>query len=187
MAINIFKVSHLGNTPMDRLLHLLRLIPLLVCIFAISGCGESSETFYLYGPTKMCIAAKNQAECKRVKLYDKVELKVFPDRQEVGFSQAAIGLDASNTLFKRLENCKVVSDASFSCDGLTRSEGVFTDTSVFGSKLVSRSYWAYWYSLIRSDTGANRSTVQWWSDNHHWLTVVIFVFLILSLLGMATQ
>ncbi len=116
MAINVLKISQLGNTPMDRLLHLLHLIPLLVCIFAISGCAESPETFYLYGPTKKCVA-KNPAECKQVKLYDKVELKVFLDRQEVGFSQAAIGLDASNTIFKRLGNCKVVSDASFSCDG----------------------------------------------------------------------
>ncbi len=153
---------------MDRLLHRLRLIPLLVYIFAISGCRESSETFYLYGPTKKCIATKNPAKCKRVKLYDKVELKVFPDRQEVYFSQVAIGLDASNTLFKRLENCKVVSDASFSCEGLTRSGNVFIDTSVFGSKLVSRSDWAYWYSLIHGDKSVNRNTVQWWSDNHHW-------------------
>ena len=146
-------------------LNLLRLLVLCAAALIVSGCGDSSELFYLYGPTKMC-AAQNKEKCQLVKPYDKVELKVFPERQEVSFSQAAIGLDASNTVFKRLENCKVVSDASFSCDGLTRSDGVFTDSSVFGSKVVSRSYLAYLFSFIDTEKGINRSTIQWWSDNH---------------------
>ncbi len=136
--------------------------------------------------TKMC-AAQNKEKCQLVKPYDKVELKVIPERQEVSFSQAAIGLDASNTVFKRLENCKVVSDASFSCDGLTRSDGVFTDSSVFGSKVVSRSYLAYLFSFIDTEKGINRSTIQWWSDNHRWLTPVIICILMLFLLGLMSS
>lgn len=161
---------------------------LLLCALALLlfGCSESPETLYLYGPTKHCVM-KAVANCDRIKPYDILELKVFPERQEVSFSQAAIGLDSSNTIFKRLENCKVVSEDSFSCDGLTRSDGVFTDSKVFGSRVMSRSYWVYWFSLIDTEKGQKQSTVKWWSDNHRWLTVVIVIFFILLLLGMGSQ
>jgi hypothetical protein len=178
--------SWVQTAAMHIWLNLLRLAVLCAATFVVSGCGDSPELLYLYGPTKKC-AAQDKEKCQLVKPYDKVELKVFPERQEVSFSQAAIGLDASNTIFKRLDNCKVVSDASFSCAGLTRSDGLFTDSTVFGSKFVSRSYWAYWFSFIKTDEGSKRSTIQWWSDNHRWLTPVIIVILILFPLGLMSN
>lgn len=160
----------------------MRILFLCTVALLLVGCDDSPERLYLYGPTKHCVA-KGPTECKHIKPYDVLDLKVLAERQEVSFSQAAIGLDASNTIFKRLESCKVLSGKSFSCDGLTRSDGVFTDTSIFGKKLVSRSNWVYWYSYVSEEKGLPSSTVQWWNDNHGWVSIVIPILIFFGLIG----
>jgi hypothetical protein len=161
----------------------MRLLFLSAMALLLVGCNDSPERLYLYGPTKQCIA-KGVSECKRIKPYDALDIKVLVDRQEVSFSQAAINLDAKNTIFRRLENCKVLSSLSFSCDGLTRTDGVFTDASVFGAKQISRSYWAYWFSYFSEQRGSDSITIQWWNDNHGWISMVVPSLIIFGLIGL---
>lgn len=121
------------------------LLFITLAVLLLTGCEENKPVeLYLYGPTKSCLAKNLIAtKCKSVNVYDKVNLSVNNQSQEVTFVREAIGLDASNIVFKKLENCKVVDVNNFSCDGLSRSSSVFLEKQEFGNLLVSRSKLLY--------------------------------------------
>lgn len=112
-----------------------------MCVTLLAGCENNKPVeLYLYGPSKTCLANNLFAsKCKSLDIYDSVNLSVNNQSQEVTFVRAAVGLDESNIIFKKLKNCKVVDVNNFSCDGLSRSSSNFLDKTEFGNLLVSRS------------------------------------------------
>jgi len=158
---------------------------IMLLAIILSGCQDGTTTVYLFGPAKSCFTSGKLADCNRLRVYDKVDIKVLVERQEVSYVQAAHGLDASNTVFKRLENCKVVSADSFSCDGLVKSNGAFTDTKAFGQLFVSQSYWTYLFSSYGTKkSGQDREMLRFFSDHDTGVTIGIVVIGLLALLGM---
>lgn len=81
------------------------------------------------------------------------------ERQEISYVRSAVGLDASNVIFRKLEGCKVVSKEYFSCDDLVVVDGEFSKGGAFNGLLVSSSYLAYVYSNYTGQSIA-RSTIE---------------------------
>ena len=63
----------------------------------LTGCGDAPISIYLYGPHKSCFPAKDGAACNVLKPYDKVDIKLLVERQEVSFVRRGLDLDESNT------------------------------------------------------------------------------------------
>ena len=152
----------------------------VLLVISLAGCEERSVTIYSFGPANSCFPTTEPEKCHAVKAYDKVEIKVLGDRQEVTYVQKGLGLDESNTVFRRLENCKIIDRDTFSCDGLIRIDGQFVDTKVFGALMVSRSYWIFAYSHYFGSAVVPREAVQRFDEFDSWITsVIVFGALIL--------
>jgi hypothetical protein len=163
-----------------------RMCVLLLLIMTASGCSDRPVSFYAFGPAKSCFPISDRFKCDKLKVYDKVELRVSGDTQEVVFVQRAIGLDDSNTVFKKLSGCKVVSRDTFSCEGLVQADGRFTETKVFPGLTISRSFWPGLTSQYLGLTIRQR-TVQFFHKHHDWLDPILSVIAFLMVLGVLTS
>lgn len=163
----------------------LRFLLLISFIVGLSGCWDRPVTLYLFGPAKSCFDKGQRGECLNLKVYDKVELKVFPDKQEVVYIKKGLGLDDSNTVFRKLENCKVIDRENFSCDGLVRTNGGFTNSQSFGDLKVSTSYWTFAFSYY-TGSQIKRGPLEFFHNQDSWLhpvIIILAIFLILGILG----
>jgi hypothetical protein len=154
-------------------------------IVALTGCSNRPITLYLFGPAKSCFYEGRKAQCQSLKVYDQIELKASPEKQEVIYLRKGLGLDESNTVFRKLDNCKVVDRDNFSCEGLTRTNGGFTNSKSFGDLTVSTSYFTYAFSYY-TGSEINRATVDFFHKNDSWINpavIVLAIVVILCLLG----
>jgi hypothetical protein len=141
---------------------LLRLLVLVAIALLVAGCAEQTRSsvlkVYLFGPDGSCFASEDaQKACDRLKAYDRVELRVTPERNEVAYVRTAVGLDDGNVVFRNLSGCTVVSRDEFGCPGLVYSDGRFIDARAFRGLVVSRSRLAYlasarWGASFARDT-----------------------------------
>ncbi len=159
---------------------------LLLLLATLIGCTERTIDVYLYGANNSCFPAKNNLTCDRLKIYDTVDLKILLERQEVTYVQKGLWLDDSNAVFRKLNDCKVIDRGNFSCDGLVRIDGQFTNTSVFKTLFVSTTYLpSAWSRYLH--TPISRRTLEFWERNSGWLTALIIVFALFALLGITSR
>lgn len=152
---------------------------LFVLVAAIAGCGDRHIDLYLYGAANSCFPMEGY-RCNRLKLYDKVDLMLFVEKQQVSYVQTGVRLDEGNTVFRRLDNCKVIDHKNFSCKGLVRIDERFTDTSVFNNLHVSRASLPYWYSYYLSQP-IRRSTLSFFERFESWIWPIAIVLVIFAL------
>ena len=155
---------------------------LLLVVIGLAGCEDRRVDIYLFGPAKSCFPTTDKSKCDKLMVYDKIEIKVLGDRQEVAYVQKGLRLDASNTIFRRLESCNIIDRDTFSCDGLVRTDGQFVDTKVFGDLVVSASYWTFAYSQYLKKY-VKRDWVRFFHDNDSRTTAaMVVIFLVLMVL-----
>lgn len=180
-SIGIFsKITNLSSPPAGHIL-----FPIL---FLLTGCENRSIDTYLYGPAQSCYMDTPFASvenCKYLRVYDKLVIQASTERQEVVYMMKGLGLDESNSVFGKLDNCKVIDRDNFSCDGLIRIDRRFVNTDVFAGKMISNSYSGYLIShFVQSNL--KKAVLEFLDNNDTWIAMVaIFVstFLILGLLG----
>lgn len=164
-----------------RSMRTLDVLILFLVVIGLAGCEDRRVDVYLFGPAKSCFPTTDKSKCDNLMVYDKVEIKVRGDRQEVAYVQKGLRLDASNTIFRRLENCNIIDRNTFSCNGLVRTDGQFVDTKVFGNLVVSESYWTFAYSEY-FDQYVKRDWVRFFHDNDLWITVAMTVVAVIVFL-----
>ena len=164
----------------------LDILILLLLVIGVAGCEQRRLDIYLFGPAKSCFPMMERSKCDKLIVYDKVEMTLSADRQEVVYVQKGLRLDESNTIFRRLENCKVVDRDTFSCGGLVRTNRQFVDSKVFGDLVVSESYWTFAYSHYL-ERYVTRGRVQFFHDNDSWLPLAVGVFILLALTGLVSE
>jgi len=152
----------------------LKLAVLLGLVVLLGGCSDRPLDFYLFGAAQSCFPNKDSATCDKLKVYDKVTLKVLVEAQEVTYVQAGLGLDESNTVFHRLQDCKVIDRDNFACDGIVRTDGHISKTAIFGGRVASESYWPYAYSHYLSQP-IGRRALGFWAKYGAWIVGVLVV------------
>lgn len=154
---------------------LLALLVVPVCALLLTGCWDRPFDIYLFGASSSCFpASKTSTTCQTLKIYDKVTIAVNADRQEVTYIRTGIGLDESNVVFKRLENCKVIDSENFSCTGLSSVGGKLADTTVFKDLFITSNYLSYAASrYLRKDIG--RGTLEFLGKHDGWLTPLMVI------------
>ena len=155
---------------------------LLLILIGLAGCAERPTNVYLFGLAKSCFTKSEGSKCPTLKIYDRVQIKVYGEKQEVIYLREALKLDESNTIYKKLNNCKVIDRDNFACEELARTNGDFTETKAFDDLAISTSYLTYAYSWYL-DSNISRRYVRFFHDNDAWLPGVLIVFGIFMLLG----
>lgn len=161
---------------------------LLVATLFLSGCEERSANLFLYGPAKPCYAKtlfSSVKTCNKLTVYDRLTLHVNRDRQEVVYLQQGLGLDESNSLFKKLENCTVVDKDNFSCAGLARIEGQFLLTEVFGDRAISSSHLGYAYSY-RLNSSIKKNVLEILDDYNSWVAFIAIMLALFFMLALVS-
>jgi hypothetical protein len=127
--------------------YLIRVLLLLEIPVILGGCSDQTLTTYLYSPNLACyqkVSLKPKIDqCDELRVTDKVTLQINPERQAVTYSLKGLRLSKENSIFGSLENCKVVDNKNFSCDGLKEVDGIFTIQTFFGEKIISSPSWLY--------------------------------------------
>ncbi len=155
----------------------------LIC----TGCDDRRIDAYLFGPAEICYRqtlSPSVASCQHLKTYDKVVIKTNAGNHEVVYLLNGIGLDLSNTVFNRLDSCKVVDRDNFACDGLERIDGKFVLTDIFPGKRISNSYPVYVVSHLPISS-FKKDILDFFDTNDSWINIIagtiIFLILISSL------
>ena len=153
---------------------------LLFIVLILTGCEGRSLDAYLYGPAKSCYrntVFASVKDCDDLKVYDTVVIQANGDRQEVVYLMKGLGLDESNSIFRRLDNCKVINRDNFWCDGLVRIDRRFANTEAFGDKVISSSYPAYLTSnFVKSSI--RKGTLEFLDSNDSWINIVAIIILL---------
>jgi hypothetical protein len=156
-------------------------------VIALPGCTDQNLTVYLYSPDLNCyqhVSLRPKIDqCSSFKVTDKLTLQINPERQEVTYSLKGLRLSKENSIFGSLENCKVVDNKNFSCDGLTEVDGIFTKQTFFGEKLISYPAWIYFISN-NSNIGINKKQIELANQYEYLIdagaTIVFLIFVTLS-------
>jgi hypothetical protein len=158
---------------------------LMFVALLLSACGDKGETAYLYGPAKSCYrnaSISSARNCNTLSPYDRLLFQVNREGQSVTFLQQGLKLDETNTIFRNLENCSVIDEENFSCDGLKQIDKEFVNTEVFGDKVISISYWGYLYSSYSN--GITKETLGILNNYNSWIKWGVAIFGVLILLGL---
>ena len=175
-------ISHRGQMMRRLSLCFLTLLTLSGCFF------EDKEEGYLFGPAKRCFEStlewnsSSLDSCSAVEAYDRIQILASKSRQEVAISIAELALDTNNVKFITLKECTVIDAENYSCPGLVRSSGTFTDTKAFGAKRYSPSFFAYAWSHYGKKT-LSKGALEFLSDYDTPLTVVASILALVALIG----
>ena len=96
-----------------------------------------------------------------------------------------VGLDETNIIFKKINNCVVVDINNFSCENFVSVNGKITNSKSLGNKIVSSVYWLF-EPLSLINRGLNKSVIKFVDNNNSWLSVIgcfLILGFIFSLLG----
>jgi hypothetical protein len=159
-----------------------------VVIFAASlltGCIDAASEYYTFGYHNGCYSKEKINLCSSYKAYDEIKVSVSIEGQAVSVVQKAYDLDASNTIFRRLENCKVIDKKNFSCDGLTIASGKLTSNEIFAGKLITSS----WVLSLTSyfNMPVEKSILLLFIDYPNLINFGILIFLLLFFLGLTSR
>jgi hypothetical protein len=161
----------------------LRFLFLLVFGASLTACTQEPIDVYLFGPSPSCLKANDRSKCRRLTLYEEVEVSAFKERQEVVYVRTGVASKtSSSSVFGSLQQCKVVDKDNFSCDGLVRRGGEFVETGMFGDLFASESYWTFAYANILG-AELERSTIQLFHNHRTAITAVLVVAIIVTVIA----
>ena len=162
-----------------------RVILILTLLLLLTGCEESVNTFYTYGLDNSCYKNNNIEKCLIYKPYDVLKVSVNKQNQEISYQLMGVGLDETNIIFKKINNCVVVDINNFSCENFVSVNGKITNSKSLGNKIVSSVYWLF-EPLSLINRGLNKSVIKFVDNNNSWLSVIgcfLILGFIFSLLG----
>lgn len=152
----------------------------LLMFFMLSGCSSTTTDFYLYGLGNSCFNGKVDQSCTKIKAYDKVKLSISVENQTVTFVKSAYNLDATNVVFKNLENCIVVDVHNFSCDGFSKAAGKFLNTDIVKPRIVTESYLLSLSSFF--DIELEVKFFKFINNNQYLISVGLFLLIFVTLI-----
>ncbi len=161
-----------------------RMFYLIVLVSTLPACSLNGFTLYLFGPAKSCYSDKSTTsplKCDTLRVTDKVNVQMLTEKQEVVFVREGLRLNERNTVFRRLENCKIIDKINFECSGLARKNGRITDSTAMGTAVISESYWTFAFSAYLN-AGISRDIVTFFDNNDSWINVVV-VIIAISMFG----
>ena len=162
---------------------MIRLTLILSFLFLLVGCEESVNTFYTFGLDNSCYKYNDLNKCTTYKPYDTLKVSVNKQNREVTYQLSAVGLDDSNTIFKKLNDCDVVDVNNFSCESFVSINGKITNSKVLGNKVISNIYWLF-EPLSLIDRGIDKSIIEFVNNNNSWLTALGFFLILVALFAL---
>ena len=164
----------------DRLIFLVLLV---VTTGALAGCngitfgGEGAETLNSYREVGQChgqyvgerFTPDKKIDICYALLVSSVELRVFGESQTVTFFEEDLGnnsrhLEFIQTRVTALPNCKVVDTYDFACEGLSRGQGLFTNTEAVQSRRLSTKWGARVVAAMNSGW-IKEDTLSFWESS----------------------
>ena len=161
----------------------IKTIYLLISVFLLTGCEETTRAFYSFGPNNSCYVQKNVDTCSSYKPYDTVNISINKQNNEVTYQLVGVGLDDSNTVIEKLTDCNIVDVKNFSCKDLISTDGKITNGKVLGNRVFSSVWWfskpLFWVGKI----SIKKSTIQF-VENNEWVSDGVILFFILMFIGL---
>ena len=162
--------------------NLFKLLSVILFVLTLTGCEETTRTFYSFGPNNSCYVQKKVDTCSSYKPYDTVNISINKQNNEVTYQLVGVGLDDSNTVIEKLTDCNIVDVKNFSCKDLVSTDGKITNGKVLGNRVFSSVWWFSKPLFSVGKIGIEKSTIQY-VENNEWMTDGLIMFMILIFIG----
>lgn len=155
-------------------------------VLAFTGCDEAGIEAYLYVPAIPCHLDDHASseKCDKLTVGQKITIKVSSDRQEVVYLLTGLKANDGSSKdyrFTKLDGCRVIDKNNFSCDGLERLDGRFTNIEALPAVFVSVSQFLHLTSYLRPSL--SKGTLDYFAKYDPWISEASIVLVTLLIVG----